>query len=121
MPTPPPATAIERDAATFGKLKQVVMMGGSVRTGYRKSQYVPARPADKEYNIASEVKGAQRLFTSGVPIVMMPVDSTQIRLDEVERNALLGHGSPVIGDHDVQRRGGAHLGIDQPRHRHHVE
>jgi len=87
--------AIERDAATFGKLKQVVMMGGSVRSGYRKSQYVPARPADKEYNIASEVKGAQRLFTSGVPIVMMPVDSTQIRLDEVERNALLGHGSPV--------------------------
>lgn len=87
--------AIERDAATFGKLKQVVMMGGSVRSGYRKSQYVPARPADKEYNIASEVKGAQRLFSSGVPIVMMPVDSTQIRLDEVERNALLGHGSPV--------------------------
>ena len=87
--------AIERDAATFGMLRRVVMMGGSVRSGYRKSQYVPARPADKEYNIASEVNGAQRLFASGVPIVMMPVDSTQIRLDEVERNALLGHGSPV--------------------------
>ncbi|MET0321556.1 MAG: nucleoside hydrolase [Duganella sp.] len=87
--------AIQHDAATFGKLKQVVMMGGSVRSGYRKSQYVPARPADKEYNIASDVKGAQQLFASGVPIVMMPVDSTQIRLDEVERNALLGHGSPV--------------------------
>jgi len=87
--------AIERDAATFGKLKQVVMMGGSVRSGYRKSQYVPARPADKEYNIVSDIPGAQKLFTAGVPIVMMPVDSTQIRLDEVERNALLGHGSPV--------------------------
>ncbi|MRW94056.1 nucleoside hydrolase [Duganella sp. FT80W] len=87
--------AIERDAATFGKLKQVAMMGGSVRSGYRKSQYVPSRPADKEYNIASDIAGAQKLFTSGVPIVMMPVDSTQIRLDEVERNALLGHGSPV--------------------------
>jgi inosine-uridine nucleoside N-ribohydrolase len=87
--------AIERDAATFGQLKQVVMMGGSVRSGYRKSQYVPARPADKEYNIVSDIAGAQKLFTSGVPIVMMPVDSTQIRLDEVERNALLGHGSPV--------------------------
>jgi inosine-uridine nucleoside N-ribohydrolase len=87
--------AIERDAATFGKLKQVVMMGGSVRSGYRKSQYVPSRPADKEYNIVSDIGGAQKLFTSGVPIVMMPVDSTQIRLDEVERNALLGHGSAV--------------------------
>ena len=87
--------AIERDPATFGKLKQVAMMGGSVRAGYRKSQYVPARPADKEYNIASDIGGAQKLFKSGVPIVMMPLDSTQIRLDEVERNALLGHGSPV--------------------------
>lgn len=87
--------AIARDAAAFGKVKQVVMMGGSVRVGYRKSQYVPARPVDKEYNIVSDIAAAQKLFTSGVPIVMMPVDSTQIRLDEVERNALLGHGSPV--------------------------
>jgi len=89
------AAAIERDAATFGKLKQVTLMGGSVRAGYRKSQYVASRPADKEYNILSDIAGAQKLFTSGVPIVMMPLDSTQIRLDEVERNALLGHGSPV--------------------------
>lgn len=87
--------AIARDAATFHKVKQVVMMGGSVRAGYRKSQYVPARPADKEYNIASDVQGAQALFASGVPIVMMPLDATQIRLDEVERNAIFGHGSPL--------------------------
>ena len=87
--------AITRDPTTFGKLKQVAMMGGSVRAGYRKSQYVPARPADKEYNIVSDIPAAQKLFTSGVPIVMMPLDSTQIRLDEVERNALLGHGSAV--------------------------
>ena len=26
---------------------------------------------------------------------MMPLDSTQIRLDEVERNAIFGHGSPL--------------------------
>lgn len=87
--------AIARDPAAFGKVKQVVMMGGSVRAGYRKSQYVPMRPADREYNIASDVKGAQSLFGSGVPIVMMPLDSTQIRLDEVERNAIFGHGSPL--------------------------
>ena len=87
--------AIARDAAAFGKLKQVVMMGGSVRAGYRKSQYVPTRPADKEYNIVSDIAGAQALFNAGVPIVMMPLDSTQIRLDEVERNAIFGHGSPL--------------------------
>ncbi len=87
--------AIARDPAMFRQLKQVVMMGGSVRAGYRKSQYVPSRPADKEYNIVSDVAGAQALFASGVPIVMMPLDSTQIRLDEVERNALFGHGAPL--------------------------
>ena len=87
--------AIARDAAAFGKLKQVVMMGGAVRAGYRKSQYVPSRPADKEYNIVSDIGGAQALFGSGVPIIMMPLDSTQIRLDEVERNAIFGHGSPL--------------------------
>ncbi|NVM74653.1 inosine-uridine nucleoside N-ribohydrolase [Duganella sp. SG902] len=87
--------AIQRDAAAFGKVKQVALMGGSVRSGYSKSQYVPARPVDKEYNIVSDIGAAQTLFTSGVQIVMMPVDSTQIRLDEVERTALLGHGSPV--------------------------
>jgi inosine-uridine nucleoside N-ribohydrolase len=87
--------AIQRDPATFGKLKQVAMMGGSIRAGYRKSQYVPSRPADKEYNIVSDIPAAQQLFASGVPIVMMPLDSTQIRLDEVERNALLGHGSTI--------------------------
>lgn len=87
--------AIARNRAAFGQFKQVVMMGGSVRAGYRKSQYVPARPADKEYNIVSDIAGAQALFASGVPIVMMPLDSTQIRLDEVERNAIFGHGSPM--------------------------
>ena len=87
--------AIERDPATFRQLKRVVMMGGSVRAGYRKSEYVTARPADKEYNIASDIKAAQVLFGAGVPIVMAPLDSTQVRLDEVERGALFGHGSPL--------------------------
>ena len=87
--------AITRDPATFGKLKRVVMMGGSVRAGYRKSEYAAPRPADKEYNIAADIPAAQKLFASGVPIVMMPLDSTQVRLDEVERGALFGHGSPV--------------------------
>jgi len=87
--------AIARDPATFRKLKRVIMMGGSVRAGYRKSEYVAPRPADKEYNIVSDIPAAQALFRSGVPIVMMPLDATQIRLDEVERTAVLGHGSPV--------------------------
>lgn len=71
------------------------MMRGSVRAGYRESQYVPPRLPDKEYNIASDVAGAKALFASSVPTDMMPLDATRIRLDEVERNALFGHGSPL--------------------------
>lgn len=63
--------------------------------GYRKSEYVASRPPDKEYNIAADTPAAQKLFASGVPIVMMPLDSTQVRLDAVERNALFGHGSTL--------------------------
>lgn len=87
--------AIARDPATFRQLKRVVLMGGSVRVGYRKSEYVASRPPDKEYNIAADIPAAQKLFSSGVPIVMMPLDSTQVRLDAVERNALFGHGSAL--------------------------
>ena len=87
--------AIKCDPATFRQLKRVVMMGGSIRAGYQKSEYVAPRPADKEYNIVSDIPAAQALFNSGVPIVMMPLDSTQLHLDEVERNAVFGHGSAL--------------------------
>jgi inosine-uridine nucleoside N-ribohydrolase len=87
--------AIKRDPATFRQLKRVIMMGGSIRAGYQKSEYVAPRPADREYNIVSDIPAAQALFASGVPIVMMPLDSTQLHLEEVERNAVFGHGSAL--------------------------
>jgi inosine-uridine nucleoside N-ribohydrolase len=87
--------AIERDPATFRQLRRVVMMGGSIRAGYQKSEYVAARPADREYNIVGDIPAARALFNSGVPIVMMPLDSTQLHLEEVERNAVFGHGSAL--------------------------
>jgi purine nucleosidase len=80
--------AIERDAATFRKLKRVVLMGGSVRRGYGDLGYEPDRGPMAEYNIKCDVAAAQKLFTSGVPIFMMPLDSTQLKLDEVKREVL---------------------------------
>ena len=74
--------AIDRDPATFKKLKRVVLMGGSIHKGYGDLGYVPDRGPQPEYNIYSDVAAAQRLFSSGVPIFMMPLDSTQLKLDE---------------------------------------
>lgn len=87
--------AIQRDPATFRKLKRVVMMGGSIERGYDDAKTGARRPPDAEWNILQDPKGAQALLASGVPVYMMPLDSTQIHLEEPERDAIFAHGSPV--------------------------
>lgn len=87
--------AIDRDPVTFKKLNRVVIMGGSVRKGYGDLGYTPAVPPQPEYNIYSDVAAAQKLFASGVPIYMMPLDSTQLKLDEVMREFLFRQGTPL--------------------------
>jgi len=87
--------AIERDAATFKKFKRVVLMGGSIRKGYSDLGYAPDHGPQPEYNIYSDVAAAQRLFASGVPIFMMPLDSTKLMLDEVKRSILFGGGTAM--------------------------
>ena len=89
------AAAIRRDPQGFRRFKQVVLMGGSVREGYSKSDYLPARPPDAEYNIVADTAAAQTVFESGVPIVMMPLDATAVRLDDQKRAALFSHGSAL--------------------------
>jgi inosine-uridine nucleoside N-ribohydrolase len=87
--------AIAKDPATFGKLKRIVMMGGSVEQGYGRSRYDAPRPPDAEYNIVSDRDAARQVFASGVPITMMPLDSTRIRFGEIERQVLFSRGSPL--------------------------
>jgi purine nucleosidase len=87
--------AIARDAATFKKFKRVVLMGGSIRRGYGDLGYSADHGPQAEYNIYSDVAAAQKLFDSGVPIFMMPLDSTQLMLDEVKRNILFSAATPM--------------------------
>jgi inosine-uridine nucleoside N-ribohydrolase len=90
--------AIEKDAETFHKLKRVVLMGGSVRKGYADTGYEPNHGPQPEYNILSDVPAAQKLFASGVPIFMMPLDSTILKLDEVKREVLFKQGTPLTDE-----------------------
>jgi inosine-uridine nucleoside N-ribohydrolase len=86
--------AIERDPATFRKLKRVVMMGGSIERGYD-GKNGERRPPDAEWNINRNPAGAQALLAAGVPIFMMPLDATQIHLEGAQREAIFAHGSPL--------------------------
>jgi purine nucleosidase len=88
-------TAIAHDPETFKKLKRVVMMGGSVYKGYGTDAAGKAKPPEPEWNIARDPEGAQALLASGVPVFMMPLDSTQIPLKEAQREKLFAFGSPL--------------------------
>jgi inosine-uridine nucleoside N-ribohydrolase len=87
--------AIDRDAATFKKQKRVVIMGGSIRRGYGDLGYNEHVPPMPEWNILNDVPSAQKLFSSGVPLYVMPLDSTQLKLDEVKRAFLFTRGTAV--------------------------
>jgi purine nucleosidase len=87
--------AIARDPATFRKLKRVVMMGGSVYRGYDDGKTVVHRPPEPEWNIRCDPAGAQALLVSGVPVFMMPLDSTQVHLQLPQLLAIVSHNSPL--------------------------
>jgi inosine-uridine nucleoside N-ribohydrolase len=87
---------IDQDAATFRKLKRVVMMGGSI--GPLKPDYgnAPSQGPIAEWNILMDVSAAQKLFNSGVPLYVMPLDATfHLKLDDVRRNAISANGAAL--------------------------
>jgi len=86
---------IDRDPVTFRKLKRVVMMGGSIYRGYNDSESTTPHGPDAEYNIASDPVSAQKLFRSGVPIFLMPLDSTQLKFDDDKRASLASVSTPM--------------------------
>ena len=97
--------AIAQDPATFRQLKRVVLMGGSIYRGYDKrmsgvtaagSAAVDTHtPPSPEWNILCDPAGAQALFAAGVPVYVMPLDSTQVRLERPALGTVFAHGSPL--------------------------
>ena len=77
------AALFEKDPAITKKISRIVMMGGAVYHGYGDDPTPVA-----EYNIAADPAAAQKVFASGVHIVMVPLDVTamlQLRRDERHR------------------------------------
>jgi inosine-uridine nucleoside N-ribohydrolase len=87
--------AIDRDATTFHRLKRVILMGGCIQRGYGELGYTAPVGAMAEWNILNDIPSAQKLFGAGVPLFVMPLDATQLKMDEVKRAFLFSRGTPV--------------------------
>ncbi len=87
--------AIDQDPATFRKLKSIILMGGSIHRGYGDLGFGPPTPPQPEWNILNDIPSAQKLFAAGVPLFVMPLDATQLKLDEVKRAFLFSQGTPT--------------------------
>jgi inosine-uridine nucleoside N-ribohydrolase len=84
-----------RDPDAVHKLEQVALMGGSIYAGYNEGGAVPVAQPSAEYNVVSAPQGLRILLESRVPVKMFPLDSTQIKFDEVRRDRLFAYGSPA--------------------------
>ena len=86
---------IDQDPEIFRKLKRVVLMGGSIERGYGDPYSLKPVPPQPEWNILNDISSANKLLGAGVPIFVMPLDSTQLKLDEVKREFLFRQGTPL--------------------------
>src|SRR5262249_19885612 len=73
------------------KLKQIVIMGGAVFSGYNgQKNPVP------EWNIKCDPQAARAVYSSGVPLVMAGLESTSMMVLDAERQKkLFAHGTPM--------------------------
>lgn len=82
---------LRRDPAITKKLKRIVMMGGSIARGYE-----PGSGPTAEYNIAADPAAAQVVFSSGIPILMAPLDVTaRLQLDAESRHRVFTRLTPL--------------------------
>jgi len=86
--------AIDRDPSAFRLFNRVVLMGGSIHCGYGNPRATPPPPPQPEYNIAMDPGAARKLLASGVPIFMMPLDSTQWKLDDSKLAQIAARSTP---------------------------
>jgi purine nucleosidase len=87
--------AIDSDPSAFRLLNRVVLMGGSIHCGYGNPRATPPPPPEPEYNIAMDPRAARKLLASGVPIFMMPLDSTQWKLDDGKLAQVAARSTPA--------------------------
>jgi inosine-uridine nucleoside N-ribohydrolase len=85
------AALLKADPLVAKKIKRIALMGGSIARGY-----APGSNPEPEWNIKSNPAAARAVFTSGIPILMAPLDVTaMLQLDVAARRRIFNQGTPV--------------------------
>jgi inosine-uridine nucleoside N-ribohydrolase len=85
------AALLKADPLVGKQIKRIALMGGSIARGYE-----PGSPPDAEWNIKSNPTAAQVVFSSGIPIMMAPLDVTaMLKLDAAARSRVFNQDTPV--------------------------
>ncbi len=85
------AAMLKADPLAGSYIKRIALMGGSIARGYG-----PGSKPDAEWNIKSNPAAAQVVFSSGIPIIMAPLDVTaMLKLDAEPRNRIFSQDSPL--------------------------
>jgi purine nucleosidase len=85
------AALLQSDPAVAKNLKAIAFMGGSVRRGY-----APGSKPEPEWNIKSAATAAQVVVSSGVPLLVAPLDSTaDLKLTPEWKVRIFAAGTPL--------------------------
>ena len=85
------AALLESEPGIAKKIRAIALMGGSLYRGY-----APGSKPEPEWNIKSNAAAARTVFTSGVPLLVAPLDSTaDLRLSPEMRVELFSRGTPL--------------------------
>jgi len=85
------ARFIKEQPESAKRVKQFVVMGGSIGVGY------DGKPKpEPEWNIKSDIPAAKTVFQSGLPLTIVPLDATAtVKLDKDQRDRLFSARTPL--------------------------
>jgi purine nucleosidase len=85
------AALLDSAPGTAKKIRAIALMGGSIYRGYAAG----SKP-EPEWNIKSNGAAARRVFTSGVPLLVAPLDSTaDLKVTPEMRVQIFVRGTPL--------------------------
>ena len=85
------AALLKSGPSVAKKIKRISLMGGSIARGYG-----PDSRPEAEWNIKSNPEAAQAVFSSGVPLLVAPLDVTaMLQLDAARRRRVFTHLTPL--------------------------